>query len=211
MASAFRFRRARAHSPLHFVAEFEAAALGGNIPGVPFKVKPMKATNASKSLSRKWKQRLALSSESGGADNGTCAVKDAAPGIVDRMGPPFWMRNSSSLPSSNSWLATEARSAPSSTGLDGRLVMKHRRQERARADQVARRDEDRVLVALAQAFFTTLPWSPTRRRHLYSAGAQTLLNRPPIAHADCMCLIRVRTQGRPSGPASRPTGGIQIA
>jgi hypothetical protein len=36
-------------------------------------------------------------------------------------------------------------------GFDGRLVVKHRRQKRARADQVARRDERRVLMALAQA------------------------------------------------------------
>ena len=33
---------------------------------------------------------------------------------------------------------------------DGRLVMEHRRQERAGADQVAGGDEDRVLVALAK-------------------------------------------------------------
>ena len=46
--------------------------------------------------------------------------------------------------------------------LDGRLVMEHRRQERAGADQIAGGDEDRVLVSLAKL--------PDQRRHMFGAA-----------------------------------------
>ncbi len=45
---------------------------------------------------------------------------------------------------------------------DRRLVMEHRRQKRARADQISGRNEDRVLVAVAKLFH--------QRRHLFGAA-----------------------------------------
>ena len=46
--------------------------------------------------------------------------------------------------------------------LDGRLVMEHRRQERAGADQIAGGDEDRVLVPVAELL--------DQRRHMLGAA-----------------------------------------
>ena len=48
--------------------------------------------------------------------------------------------------------------------LDGGLVVEHRRQKRAGADQVAGGDEDRVLVALAKL--------PDQRRHVLGAAGR---------------------------------------
>ncbi len=55
---------------------------------------------------------------------------------------------------------------------DRGLVVKHRRQERACADQIARGDEDRVLVSLAQLFH--------ERRHVFG---------PAGRHHDLLALI----------------------
>ena len=73
--------------------------------------------------------------------------------------------------------------------LDRRLVMEHRRQKRAGADQVAGRDEDRVLVSLAKLAH--------QRRHMFgAAGGDGDLLRPVLG-------IGNRDPARGAGEGSR--------
>ena len=124
--------------------------------GVPSRVMPMNATLAPLKFWIEYGGNSVLpvaSLTTLAARNSKSAPPKPSPSRQPSTGwqPPFCIRRSSVVPSSNSWLPTALRSSPIVVHrLDGRLVVEQARQQRAGADQVTGRHDDRVAVRLLE-------------------------------------------------------------
>ena len=147
-----------------------ATPTGETRPGVPFRVRPMKATgmpsNVADFVRRKHGLAAALLERAGGEIAKFRAGERMRPlALVDRVAAAILHAQQFVLALVEFVIADGGNiQAHHRQRLDRRLVMEHRRQKRAGADQVAGRDEDRVPVSLAKL--------ADQRRHMFGAAGR---------------------------------------
>ena len=193
-AARLQFGNQRVHR-LGLVAEFEAGgALRRDDVRRAFQVSPMKATgmpsNVPDLIGGKHGLAGRLLDRAGGEIVKLRAQERMRPlAFVDRMAAAILHPQQFVLALVELVIADGGNIQPHHRQrLDGGLVVEHRRQERAGADQIAGRDEDRVLVAVAQFLDQrchVFGAAGRRRRSFWSCPRDRRSGSRPAAGADC--------------------------